>query len=156
MDHVAISRLVNRYCTILDRMELDCLDEVFTEDCRVAYGRDDRLITRTRAELRAALRRLWRFSATSHHASNIDVRAIDANTASVESYVIAWHRSDEGGDAVIYGQYSDEVVRTGAGWRIRKRVMAVQGASSSYEHPLYRSRRNLPETGWEESLKGWS
>ena len=155
-DHAAISALIHRYCTILDRMELDCLDEVFTEDCRVTYGEEEPYIVQGRSRLRSSLRRMWRFRATSHHTSNINVRAIDEGSAEVESYVIAWQRPTEGEDTVIYGRYIDKFVLTAAGWRIRERVMSIQGASSNYRNPLHQSPRNPPEPGWEGSLKGWS
>ena len=155
-DSTAISALIHRYCTILDRMELDCLDEVFTEDCRVSYGEGEPYIVQGRSRLRSSLRRMWRFQATSHHTSNINVRAIDGDNAEVESYVIAWQSPNEGEDAVIYGRYVDKFVRTAAGWRICERVMSIQGASSNYRNPLRQSPRKPPEPGWEESLKGWS
>ena len=154
-DSAAISALIHRYCAILDRMELDCLGEVFTGDCRVAYGEEEPYVVQGRSRLRSSLRRMWRFRATSHHTSNIHVRSIDESAAEVESYFIAWQSPAEGEDTVIYGRYVDQFVRTAAGWRIRERVMSIQGASSNYRNPLHRSPRNPPEPGWEESLEGW-
>lgn len=68
----AISELLFAYCAYLDRMDLDALADLFTEDCQVDYGPEERMHSRGSRQLRHDLERMWRWQRTSHHLSNVN------------------------------------------------------------------------------------
>ena len=43
LDRQAIGDLLTEYCRALDLMDLDAIAKVFTADCRVEYGPEERL-----------------------------------------------------------------------------------------------------------------
>src|ERR1700722_11247240 len=83
--------VLNEYCRALDAMDLDTVAALFSEDCVVEYGPEDRLKSHGRAALRKALERLWRWKRTSHHLSNVQISFRGAEEAQANSYVMAWH-----------------------------------------------------------------
>src|SRR4028119_179279 len=96
-DRLSIAEVLAAYCRALDTMQLDALEPLFTPDCVVEFGSDERLNARSAAELVEKLARLWRWRRTSHHLSNVEISFGNNGQASVLSYVIAWHerRSEE-------------------------------------------------------------
>jgi uncharacterized protein (TIGR02246 family) len=98
-DREEISFLLHEYCRALDAMDLDALAGIFTEDCIVEYGPEDRLKSHGKAAIRQALERLWRWKRTSHHLSNIQIRFTGSDAASATSYIIAWHERPDGSTA---------------------------------------------------------
>jgi hypothetical protein len=127
-DRLAINDLLHAYCRHVDLLEVRELGQLFTDDCIVDYGPGLGGPHRGRDVLETALARgLRRFSATSHHLSNIEVD-LDGDRAAAISYVLAWHRmANSSPDAVLYGQYHDHCVRAGSGWRISERRLLVVG-----------------------------
>ena len=72
-DRDEIAFVLNEYCRALDAMDLDAVASLFCADCVVEYGPEERLQSRGRVALRKGLERLWRWTRTSHHMSNIQV-----------------------------------------------------------------------------------
>jgi 3-hydroxyacyl-CoA dehydrogenase len=72
-DRIEITRLLYRYCAMLDSMELELVPELFTPDCSVIYGPDERMQSHGADNLATSLRRLGRFARTSHHLSNVEL-----------------------------------------------------------------------------------
>jgi hypothetical protein len=144
---LAISDILNRYCIGLDLMALDDVAGLFTDDCFVSYGPEERLTSIGRTRLRQDLERLWRWRRTSHHLSNIIV-SVERDTATAQSYVIAWHELADGSSATIYGRYDDELVRTPAGWRIARRAQYMNGNDAGFTVNIHPTPRRPPPDGW--------
>jgi 3-phenylpropionate/cinnamic acid dioxygenase small subunit len=148
VDHHAISNLLIDYCRCLDRMDLPRLAALFTHDCRVEYGPDDRLNSHGAAALESSLRRMWRWARTSHHLSNVRVSFDDADHARANSYVHAWHERPDGSSATILGQYDDRLVRLADGWRISRRRMVMNGCDAGFKVAIHPFERIPPPPGW--------
>jgi ketosteroid isomerase-like protein len=72
-------------------------------------------------------RRLARYSASSHHISNVRVQ-LDADRSVARSYVYSkiWPiDSTEAGE--LWGRYTDALVSTSQGWRIERRQIRAAG-----------------------------
>lgn len=143
-DRIAITRLLHRYCAMLDRMDLEVVPELFTEDCVVVYGPEERMQSRGAASLASSLRRLWRFARTSHHLSNVEIDFDGPDAARGRSYVLAWHQEPEGSSRTLYAQYHDRFVRTPAGWRIAERRQLTNGSDVPWDLALAEAER-LPD-----------
>ncbi|MDH4108266.1 MAG: nuclear transport factor 2 family protein [Gammaproteobacteria bacterium] len=147
-DRREIADLLVRYCVYLDRMELDALAGLFTPECRVEYGPDQRLQSAGACALAASLQRMWRWARTSHHLSNIVVEFDAAAAARATSYVLAWHQRPDGSTATVYGQYRDRLVRRDGRWLIDERRMLMNGCDAGFKLDLYPAERRPPPDGW--------
>ncbi len=147
-DRLQIERLLVSYCQHLDRMDLDSLARLFTEDCFVDYGDDPRLQSKGAECLARSLERMWRWTRTSHHLSNILVDFVDRDTARCSSYVHAWHERADGTSATILGQYHDLVMRHPGRWLIHRRRMVMNGCDAGFTVPIHQLDRQGPPDGW--------
>jgi 3-phenylpropionate/cinnamic acid dioxygenase small subunit len=123
---------------------------LFTEDCVVDYGPEARLRSAGSARLRTDLSRMWRWSRTSHHSSNVQVSFPSRDTATACSYVLAWHERPDGTTATMMGQYHDELVRQDGRWRIASRRQVLTGNDAGFTvgiNPF--ERRSDPRAGEE-------
>jgi ketosteroid isomerase-like protein len=143
-DREAIAHILNDYCRALDLMDLPAIRALFTEDCLVSYGPAASMESRGAEAVSNALRRLWRWSRTSHHLSNIQVTFETDNRARAVSYVIAWHERPNGSTGTLWGQYHDVVVRTAAGWRIAERRQVMNGNDAGFDVGIHRLARRPP------------
>jgi hypothetical protein len=84
MNDIELQQLVHRqqisdvlitYCNALDKMDLTAIEALFTDDCFVDYGPGKLFQSRGAAALAKSLERMWRWSRTSHHLSNIHTSA---------------------------------------------------------------------------------
>jgi ketosteroid isomerase-like protein len=148
IDERDITQVLKEYCRALDTMDLTIFDHIFTDDCEVEFGPDERLNSRGRDAVRSSLERLWRWARTSHHLSNVQICFDRPDSASSVSYVLAWHERPDGTSATIYGQYHDDLVRTGEGWRISKRVMYMNGCDAGFTVDIHPFPRRPPPEGW--------
>jgi len=147
-DRQEISDLLIEYCRALDLMDLPAIARVFTEDCEVEYGPEDRLRSRGAAGVAKSLERMWRWARTSHHLSNIQIAFEGSDRARAVSYVLAWHERPDGSTATVMGQYHDELMRGQNGWRIARRRMEMNGSDAGFTVNLHRTRRQKPPAGW--------
>ncbi len=148
LDRQAISDLLITYCRALDRMDLAALAALFTVDCNVDYGPDARLKSHGSAALEKSLQRMWRWSRTSHHLSNIQIHFEGRDEAKAISYVFAWHERSDGSSATILGQYHDRLRRQGDGWRIAERIMLMNGCDAGFKVDIHRFKRKAAPAGW--------
>lgn len=128
-DRQDITDGLHHYCFWVDRNRTDRQVEIFTDDCRVFF-RNDRPIE-GRGQLEDVLAAgLEKYAATHHHLSNISIDLSD-DTATVTSYVYAWHRhvDPEEDDFHLYGEYHDTWQRTSEGWRCAERALLSAGAT---------------------------
>ncbi len=148
IDRQEITDVLIEYCCALDRMDLPRLSALFTDDCIVDYGPDTQLQCRGAAALAKSLERMWRWSRTSHHLTNVQVEFNGDNEALVRSYVYAWHERADVSTATIMGQYHDRFVREHKGWRIAERRMLMNGCDAGFTVNINRFARIEPPSNW--------
>ncbi|HYC80551.1 MAG TPA: nuclear transport factor 2 family protein [Solirubrobacterales bacterium] len=136
-DRREIDDLLIRYCTLVDRKDVDTLvSQVFAEDAVDNHGLG---IWSGREGLHQGF--TWvlsRFAGTVHQITNVDVR-LEVDRASSRAYVTGWHWLPRAGekrrpagpaaDFVVVGSYDDELERRPAGWRIVHRTFRQVGYS---------------------------
>lgn len=147
-DRQAITDVLVEYCRALDLMDLRALAALFTEDCVVEYGPGEFLQSHGSAALAKSLERMWRWSRTSHHLSNVLIRFDGSDAAFSRSYVHAWHERPDGSTATIFGQYHDRLVRQERLWRIAERRMLMNGCDAGFTVNINRLERRPPPPGW--------
>jgi ketosteroid isomerase-like protein len=147
-DRQEIADLLAEYCRALDLMDLPAVARIFTEDCRVEYGPEERLQSHGAAGVAKSLERMWRWSRSSHHLSNIQIAFDGPDYARSVSYVLAWHERPDGTTATVMGQYHDRLERTQDGWRIAERRMEMNGCDAGFTVNLHRTWRCPPPEGW--------
>jgi len=124
-DRAAIQDVLLRYARGVDRRDLDLVAACFTADA--SY--EGALARGTIADALDTLRnRMARYDSTMHFIGNQLVE-ITGDTASSETYAVAYHRLTEAGIAKLFTvgvRYVDELVRCGDCWRIRRRVVTTE------------------------------
>jgi ketosteroid isomerase-like protein len=141
-DRQAITDVLHAYCAHLDKMDLGALAALFTVDCFVDYGPQPSLQSRGSEALRRDLERMWRWSRTSHHLSNVVVElAPDRSTAEATSYVLAWHERPDGSTATMMGRYEDHLVRHEGRWLIARRRQLLLGNDAGFDVNINRFER---------------
>ena len=148
-DRQAIADVLVEYCCALDVMDLPALAALFTDDCVVEYGPGEFLQCRGSAALAKSLERMWRWSRTSHHLSNVLIQFDGSDAALSRSYVHAWHERPDGSTATIFGQYRDRFVRQEQSWRIAERRMLMNGCDAGFTVDINRLERRPPPPGWK-------
>ena len=148
LDRQAIADLLTEYCRALDLMDLEAIAKVFTADCRVEYGPEERLTSHGAAGVAKSLERMWRWARTSHHLSNIQIEFEGTDEARAISYVIAWHERPDSSTATVLGQYHDRLRRLTEGWRIAERRMLMNGNTEGFTVNLFRTPRRPAPEGW--------
>ena len=148
LDRIQIERTLVEYCVSLDLMDLASLAELFSENCIVDYGDNPNLKSRGRDCLARSLERMWRWTRTSHHLSNVLVEFVDRDTAHCTSYVHAWHERADGSTATVLGQYHDVLVRRPDRWLIHRRRMVMNGNDAGFTVPIHALDRQGPPVGW--------
>jgi 3-phenylpropionate/cinnamic acid dioxygenase small subunit len=117
-DRLAVSDVLTRYATAMDSRDWELLGSCFTEDARLDYdtsgefGRKDFVVHCAEG--------LAKMKATQHCVTN-HVIALDGDHARATSYVIAQHVRENDATFTLGGTYHDELVRSGADWRIASR-----------------------------------
>ncbi|MBT8078092.1 MAG: nuclear transport factor 2 family protein [Gammaproteobacteria bacterium] len=148
LDERAINAVLIDYCRLLDVMDLDSLSSLFTADCFVDYGPDPQLQSSGAAALAESLQRMWRWTKTSHHLSNVSITFDGDDCADVQSYVYAWHKRADGTVATILGQYIDRFLRCDDRWLIARRRMLMNGCNENFTVDINRLERNKAPDDW--------
>ena len=135
-DIAAITWVLHEYCRGIDEHRVEeMVAAVYLPDA-VDYRRIDRIL-RGHGQIRQMfLNAVAVIEATMHQLSNIQI-TVSGDTATSFSYVQANHwmvsTSDRGPirpvDCTLAGTYTDEFVRTTAGWRIASRRVGYLGPS---------------------------
>lgn len=132
-DRAAIADLAHEYARLVDACEPEQVAQLFTEDARVDYGVGLGGLQHGREAVVRLLGALHAFERTHHHVANHQIRFEGADRATGIAYVIAWHQLPEKRaagrprEAVAFGRYEDEYVRTQDGWRFAARRIALHG-----------------------------
>jgi ketosteroid isomerase-like protein len=111
------------YAEAVDEARVDDFVALFTDD---AVFFDDAVcgpdaIGKRCSEL------LARFSATSHHLSNIRLVSVSGFEAEVRAYVYAWHRLIDGDTVEIWGRYNSRIRFDGGRWRFANHMFQTAG-----------------------------
>jgi 3-phenylpropionate/cinnamic acid dioxygenase small subunit len=131
-DRQAISDLLVRYATGIDRRDWSLFRTVFTDDCELDYG-DIGAWTGVDA-VTAFMEQAHAMAGHTLHRLTNQVVTVDGDKAVARTYVdalIMFGDNQTGGaGANGIGFYDDEIVRTSDGWRIaRRRFTAVRVAT---------------------------
>jgi len=112
-EHSAITNLMARYCLFLDRDDIETWVSLFTEDGSFeAYGRSFDGHRRLGKMISAAPKGL--------HLGGLPlIEMLDSDRARTEQNLLFIDRESGVSRSAVY---RDEVVRTGDGWKIRKRT----------------------------------
>lgn len=121
-DIVAITNVVNLYPVAVDTLQWNLFDRTFTEDCTVDFGGP--AVFEGLEPLKAAFAAIHApFKATQHFTSNHQI-AVAGDEATCLTYVRGVFVREVPGGTMFEstGWYDDVLVRTAAGWRIRRRA----------------------------------
>jgi ketosteroid isomerase-like protein len=144
----AIVDLIHAYCFHFDQNEPDEVAALFTESAIVDYGPETETIVGAGPiadTIAVGLERT--FAATSHHASNIQVRFDGPDRAESVSYLYAWHRYRDGSpDGHLWGRYHHRFERTDAGWRISELVLRAAGTVDFHRGAMHPTGRRSGQT----------
>ncbi|BBY18559.1 nuclear transport factor 2 family protein [Mycolicibacterium litorale] len=119
-DREDITGTLTRYATGIDRRDWRLFRTVFTDDCELDYGdigtwHDAQSVTDFMEQAHAMA------GHTLHRLTNFAID-VDGDHASARTYVDALIFAPDNNTGVnAVGFYDDELVRTGAGWRIARR-----------------------------------
>jgi uncharacterized protein (TIGR02246 family) len=125
IDLRAIEQLMVRYADRIDANDPEGAAACFAEDGIGNYwGKYT-----GRKEIATRLSKILdRFSATSHHLSNVSIQ-LDGDRATAMSYVYAFHRMADTNDPMHYwGRWVDRLVRVEEGWRFAEREVVGIGS----------------------------
>jgi 3-phenylpropionate/cinnamic acid dioxygenase small subunit len=125
-DYVQIQQLYARYCHALDKGNGDDFANCFTDDGEFTGGRgpgranDDR----TPRKGRPALTVMGNTSGTRHFNANLVLNPVgDGNTVKGSVYLMLYSARTTPPSFQETAIYDDTIVRTGEGWRFKKRVV---------------------------------
>jgi ketosteroid isomerase-like protein len=124
-DRQAIRDLVTRYACAVDRRDFDAVAACFTPDAETDYTYFAGPIAEVLEKIRAGV---GGFAMTMHVLGN-HLAEVRGDTATSETYAVCYHRRPgvpDGAQLVVAMRYLDELVRTSAGWRIRRRRATVE------------------------------
>lgn len=146
-EYVEICSLFYRYCRHFDLNEPERIPELFTVDAQIDYGPEfPPIVGRDTIEERIAVGLRERFTATSHHISNVLVERRDATHAEAVAYLYAWHEYRDGSpDGELWGQYHTRVRRDDGVWLIERMQLRAVGMRNFHRermHPLGRRPTN--------------
>jgi hypothetical protein len=124
-DQIEISQLLNRYFRAIDTKDWDLLDGVFTPDARLHYTTPGEIET-TYATMKPIFATFTETFAFMQHSPSQMVIEVDGDAATSGNNLRAIHVQEthdgEQNTWVVYGTYSDTLIRTPEGWRISERV----------------------------------
>jgi uncharacterized protein (TIGR02246 family) len=125
LDLRAIEQLMVHYADRIDANDPEGAAACFAEDGIGNYWGK----FQGRKEIAARLSKILdRFSATSHHLSNVSIQ-LDGDQATSMAYVYAFHRMADTNDPMHYwGRWVDRLVRLDEGWRFAEREVVGIGS----------------------------
>jgi len=138
-DVVEIAQLLYRYARAIDAKDWQALEQIFTPDARIHYAVERGAELRF-PELAAWLARAMTIFKSTQHVITNPLVDIQGDTARCSSYLTGTHvqvRSDSGAEVLTTegSTYTDELVRTRAGWRICVRRLERTWVDGSYLGP---------------------
>lgn len=133
-DRLEIEDLIADYADAIDRVDVDALDAIFTQDAHIDYSATGGA-TGSYTEVKSFLKKaLPAFKSTQHLIANYQIK-LDGDRATGK--IMCFNPMELAGDVPIFFiglWYLDEYVRTADGWRISRRV---EQKSWSYNTPSF-------------------
>jgi 3-phenylpropionate/cinnamic acid dioxygenase small subunit len=124
-DRLEIRELLDRYASVIDQRRWDALHEVFTPDAQVDYTSTGGKQGALEPVMAWLARALAPWPLNLHCISNVSIETA-GDRARARCYFQApmGRKLADGTQEIVTnaGWYDDELVRTTAGWRIRRRV----------------------------------
>lgn len=156
-DEAAVTRVLYRYCDLVDANRQADIVALFTPEATFDYGHGQ--VYTGQEALRGLFSNLDRNDATSHHLSNVTITFDDADTARSHSYLYAYHRR-RGTDHLVHlwGRYDDVLVRRehpgpgGELWAIAARALTGAAELGIDPDPGWPSRYPLIERVGREAV----
>jgi 3-phenylpropionate/cinnamic acid dioxygenase small subunit len=135
--HRAVNDVLVRYATGIDRRDWDLFRTCFTEDCEADYGEIG--VWHGADEITGWMRESHAPAGNTMHRITNEVVTSTAGGVTARSYVdaIVMGPDNEHGTRAC-GYYDDELVDTGAGWKIARRrftMVLLQTANSDVTLP---------------------
>lgn len=133
-DRMEVTDVLNRYATACDTRDWALFDRIFMPDIEANYGGPN-VFNNRGAVVEMIRSMLGGCGPTQHMLSNYRI-TIDGDAADTVCSVRAFHAGiDEakGKTFEVWGEYRDRLVRTGEGWRIARRTMAVTWVHGSFD-----------------------
>jgi ketosteroid isomerase-like protein len=134
LDRQAIRDLVTRYACAVDRRDFETVAACFTPDAETDYTFFKGPIAEVLEKIRAGV---GGFAMTMHVLGN-HLAEVRGDTATSETYAVCYHRRPgvaDGAQLVVAMRYLDDLVRTPAGWRIKRRHATVEWQQSGPPRP---------------------
>lgn len=123
-DHIEISQVLHRYFRSMDSKDYELLDRVFAPGAVVHYESLEGLETTYEKMVPSFVAFNQYFRLLQHMGAQllIDLDG-DSATSTINLRALHVQETHEGEENAwaIYGLYTDQHIRTGAGWRIRRR-----------------------------------
>ena len=121
-DHEAITRVVARYCHLLDDGRWDEFAQLWAEDAEFVVGGET---TRGRDAIRGSIEATQPAERRGRHlAVNVEID-VDGDRATGLVDFMFWGRDREGKAKLLFlGRYDDQLVRTDGEWRFARREIA--------------------------------
>jgi SnoaL-like domain len=140
IDRAGISDVVNAYATAVDTRDWEMFGSLFTDSVFLDFRDFHPSLYKpvSREELVGITRGIAAFDATQHLSSN-HRHILSGDRATCVSYMHAGHfLKREGADhaCFLYGYYTYELVREGAGWLVEKyglKITAQHGEAQVFE-----------------------
>lgn len=131
VDRQQITDLIVDYCTAVDDQDPDAVAALFTDNCTVSFAAGPDGTVHGRDALRRRVTSVLRgFDATSHHVSNVRLRARSPDIVEGATYLMAWHRfPGDRPDGYLWGRYHDVFARGTTGWLVTERTLRIAGAT---------------------------
>ncbi len=133
-DRDQIARLIRTYAHGVDRRDWDLVRSCFADDAQAAGSRATAAIEPYLAEVRPGVE----YYPTTMHFMGNQLVEVDADTAQVETYAVAYHwkgepaGTDHPENLVVGVRYHDTLGRHGDGWLITKRRVDPDWRSGPY------------------------
>jgi uncharacterized protein (TIGR02246 family) len=123
-----VSDVYFAYADAADAADPQAFAQLFTDDCRFDGGAESQ--GRDRIE-RHAHRLLGMFTATSHHISNVRIRAYTSSEAHATAAVIAWHRKPDGDTFTAFARYESSLRLDDGRWRFSAHTIRIAGSEGT-------------------------
>lgn len=133
-DREQITDLIHRYATAIDTKDWALFECCFTADAVTDYGEIGQW--NSAADITAFMTAAHvPMRDTKHMMHNVVVTMDGADRATAVTYVhtVQVLEADPNGWIDAVGQYDDELVRTGEGWRIARRTFTLTRMLNSYQ-----------------------
>jgi ketosteroid isomerase-like protein len=121
-DVLAIHELVAQYGHVVDSGDVERLAEVFTEDCVFDASAFDQGVHRGLPAIRA----IFALGAPPHPPAHLTTNVVVRRSGDEPTVFSKWLTIDRATAGVRSGDYTDRVVRTADGWRIRRRTITIR------------------------------